>query len=311
MIVLKGLGSSYLRRLKDTVITLGVFDGVHLGHQKIIKKLVKETKPCTFWCVGKSVVLTFEAHPMKTTHNSAPLNLTTLTQKEKIIKGFGIDILIIINFNKKFARISAKNFIEKILIKKLKIKKIIVGFDYCFGRDKEGNVEFLKKESKKYNFKVDIVKPVKVSNVVVSSTNIRKFIVNGNLNMAKRMLGRSYSVIGKVVKGEERGRILGFPTANIKVFNESIPLKGVYIVNIKIDSKIYHGICNISKPSFDILDERNLIPEVYIFDFKRNIYNKIVEVTFLKKIRNSIYFDNADELIKRINKDIKRGRSYF
>ena len=307
MVILKGLSSDFLKKLKSVVCTLGVFDGIHLGHQKIIRKLVKEAKKLK----SKSVILTFESHPMKTTHDSSPLIITTLTQKEKIFREFKVDILIIINFNKRFADTTAEKFVEKILVKKLKIKKIIVGFDYLFGKNREGNIEFLKEEGKKYNFKVEVIKPVKVNNIVVSSTKIREFIVSGNLNMANKMLGRFYSVVGKVVRGEGRGKILGFPTANIEVFNESIPLGGVYIVNIKIGSKLYHGVCSISRPSFEVLNPKNKILEVFIFNFKRNIYNKIVEVTFLKKIRKSICFSSVDELVKRINKDVKIAKKFF
>lgn len=307
MKIIKGLDDTYLAKLKATVCCLGVFDGVHLGHQKIIKRTVVDAKKIK----AKSVILTFESHPKKTTHKESPPILTTVEKKIGLFKKFKVNILVIINFNKRFADISAKNFIEHILVKKLKVKKVVVGFNYHFGKDKQGDTQLLKEEGKKYNFKVHIIKPVKVGNLVVSSTNIRKFIIRGDLRTPEEMIKRYYSVTGKVIKGDSRGKVLGVPTANLNVFNEVIPVEGVYAVKVKIGNKIFKGVCNISRPSFDVSQQENLIPEIFIFKFKKNIYGQIIEVFFIRKIRDSRFFNNINELIDAINEDIRVAKEIF
>ena len=300
MKVAAGIKASVLKHLKSSVVTLGVFDGVHLAHQKIIRKTAAEAKHLK----AKSVVITFEKHPKKTTHKKAPPILTTATKKIELIGKLGVDILILVDFNKKFASIPAKIFIENILVKKLKAKEVIIGHDYGFGKGKEGNAELLKKEGKIHGFKTLVTLPVLVNKKIISSTRIRNAVLSGDISTAKRYLGRDYSVIGKVEAGKKLGRTFGFPTANLNCFNEVVPKEGVYAVRILMDKKFYKGACSITSPTFDRSGEPTVKPEVFIFDFQKSIYNKIMEVYFVKRIRGSRKFNGIPSLVKQIKKDI-------
>ena len=289
-----------IAKLKAAVVTLGVFDGVHLAHQKIIRQTVMEAGRRK----AKSVVITFEKHPKKTTHKEAPPILTTTTKKIELIKKLGVDILILVDFNKKFASITAKAFVENILVKILKAKVVVIGHDYGFGKAKEGNAELLKKEGAVLGFETLIVKPLFVGNKIVSSTGIRNAVLSGDITAAKKYLGRDYAVIGRVEAGKKIGRTFGFPTANLNCFNEVVPKEGVYAVCIRMEGKLYKGACSISSPTFDKPGKPAAKPEVFIFDFKKSIYNKIMEISFIKRIRGSQKFKDIPALVKQIKKDI-------
>ncbi|OGF45416.1 MAG: riboflavin biosynthesis protein RibF [Candidatus Firestonebacteria bacterium RIFOXYC2_FULL_39_67] len=289
----------HLPNIQASVVTLGVFDGVHLAHRKIIKKTIAEAKHLK----AKSIVITFEKHPKKTTHKKAPLILTTTTKKIDLIRKLGVDILVLVDFNKKFASIPARSFIENILVRKLKVRKVVVGHDYGFGKGKEGNAKLLKNEGKRFGFKTLVTAPVLINNKIISSTRIRSAVRSGDISTAKKYLGRDYSVIGKVEQGKKLGRTFGFPTANLNCFNEVVPKEGVYAVRIRMNGKNYKGACSITSPTFDRPD-KPAKPEVFIFNFKKNIYNKVMEVYFIKKIRGSRKFNNIPALVKQINRDI-------
>ncbi|MFH1074816.1 MAG: bifunctional riboflavin kinase/FAD synthetase [Candidatus Firestonebacteria bacterium] len=299
MKVAAGVKASVLKHLKSSVVTLGVFDGVHLAHQKIINKTITEAKRLK----AKSIVLTFEKHPKKTTHKKAPPILTATEKKIELIKKLGVDILVLIDFNRKFASITARSFIENILAGKLKAKEVVIGHDYGFGRDKEGNDLLLKKEGRLFGFKTRVISPVLKNKKVISSTEIRNAVLSGDISAAKKYLGRDYSVIGRVESGKKLGRTFGFPTANLNCFNEVVPKEGVYAVRIRLEGKSYKGACSITSPTFDRADAI-VKPEVFIFDFKKSIYNKIMEVYFIKRIRGSRKFTGIPSLVKQIKKDI-------
>ena len=290
----------YLPKLNASVVTLGVFDGVHLAHRKIIKKTIAGAKRLK----AKSIVLTFEKHPKKTTHKKAPPILTTTTKKIELIGKLGVDILVLVDFNKKFASITAKSFIENILVKKLKAKEVIIGHDYGFGKGKEGNAALLRKEGKVFGFKTEVTGPVLINRKIISSTKIRDAVLSGDISTAKKYLGRDYSVIGRVEAGKKLGRTFGFPTANLNCFNEVVPKEGVYAVRINMDGKTYRGACSITSPTFDRPGEPTVKPEVFIFDFKKSIYNKVMEIYFVKRIRGSRKFKGIPALVKQIKKDI-------
>ncbi|MEI7905006.1 MAG: bifunctional riboflavin kinase/FAD synthetase [Candidatus Firestonebacteria bacterium] len=299
MLVIKGLHSRELLRIKKSVVTLGVFDGVHLGHQKILKQAVSSARKIK----TLSIALTFETHPRKTTHRKAPPILTTMKKKAELIAATGIDVLVVVDFDKKFASMTAEAFIEKVLVGQLKIKKAIIGHDYRFGKGKTGDEKLLQTEGRKYGFTAASVSAKRCcGGRIMSSTEIRKAVMSGDMKKAERMIGRKYSITGEVIHGDSRGSLLGFPTANIDVHNEVIPVEGVYAVGVVVSGRRYGGVCNISRPTFD--KKNNLIPEIFIFNFKKRIYGKEIEVFFVKKIRESIRFHKVEDLVLRIEKDI-------
>ncbi len=300
MKVATGINSAVLKNIKASVVTLGVLDGVHLAHQKIIKKIIQKAKELKL----KSVVLTFETHPKNTTHKKAPPILTTARKKIELIEKLGVDILVFVKFDRKFAALSAKNFIENILVEKLKVREIIIGHDYGFGRGKQGDGALLKKEGEIFGFKTQVISPLKMAGKRISSTGIRKAIQKGNVETAKKYLGRYYSVIGRVESGKKLGRTFGFPTANLNCFNEVVPKEGVYAVRILMDNKWYNGACSVTSPTFDRPGKPTLSPEVFIFDFKKSIYRKVMELFFIKKIRGSRKFSGVPALVKQIKNDI-------
>lgn len=302
MIVVSGINSSVLKKLRSSVVTLGVFDGVHLAHRKIIKKTIQRARELG----SKSVLLTFEKHPKRTTHKKAPPILTTTTKKIALLRELGPDVLVLINFNKKFASLSAQSFIEKVLVKKFKAKEIIIGHDYGFGKGKEGNGALLKKEGEAFGFKTRVVSPLKINGKRISSTVIREVIRKGDILSARKYLGHDYSVIGRVEGGKKIGRTFGFPTANLNCFNEVVPKEGVYAVRIKMDGRWYNGACSITSPTFDRPGKPTLNPEVFIFDFKKSIYHKVMELFFVKRIRDSRKFPDVPALVAQIKRDIAK-----
>ncbi len=291
---------------KDRYIALGVFDGVHLGHQKLIRSTVNKAKINN----GISIVITFEPHPDKIIipGNNIFL-LTTLKEKINLINDLNVDILLIIRFTKKISRMSPKDFVSKILVDDLKVKELFVGFNYRFGFQGNGNVECLKKYGKIYNFTANIIKPEIMENIVISSTKIKEYISFGDIERAKKFLGHKPIFSGKVVPGKGRGQsLLNFATANVDIPSEkNIPANGVYLVEITIDNKRHYGLMNIGiKPTFN---ERNRTVEIHILDFKQNIYNKYLNVEIIQKIRDEKYFSNTILLKKQIEKDILIARN--
>lgn len=290
---------------ENICVALGNFDGVHLGHQALIKKLVQYSKSQN--CLN--MIFTFEPHPIKVLNpEKAPYLLTTLKEKIEIFKKEEIDILFLTPFNKTFSKIEPEEFVTKILIEKLKIKCLVVGFDYRFGHKGRGDTEMLKYFSKLYGFQLTLVPPVFKDGLIVSSSMIRQFIQQGKVMKAMEFLGRSYKLSGKVIHGDGIGKRLGFPTANID-FNKSKirPANGVYLIKAKTENETLYGISNIGiKPTFE---KNNIILEVHLFDFDRNIYEEPIEVEFLKKIRDERKFRNVHELKNRIKQDISIAKA--
>lgn len=290
--------------------TLGVFDGVHLGHKKILKEVVKSAKKNN----GESLAITFNFNPEKIiSPDNSPQHLSTSAEKIKLIKQAGIDKVVVIDFTSSFSKISAFDFVQKFLVQNFLVNEVIVGDNFRFGKDKKGNVALLKKIGKKIWVKVKVVQPVKFKGKVISSTRIRKALQNGNIEFANKMLGRSYEIEGTVFKGESMGKLLGFPTANIRPINEVVPGTGVYAVKVKIKSKIYSGMCNIgTRPTFMEIERDGTVPigiEVHIFDFNKNIYASKIKIKFLKRIRDEKKFHNTDELINQLRRDEKIVRN--
>jgi riboflavin kinase/FMN adenylyltransferase len=293
--------------IKNPVVTIGNFDGVHWAHQAIFKKVIERAKDLN----GTSVVITFEPHPIKvmSPDKARPL-ITLLEQKGELVINQGIDIFLLIKFTREFAAIPARDFVKDILVDKLGIKEVVVGYDYAFGHRREGNIKLLKEMGQQFNFEVHQVGTVYVGNSLVSSTSIRNLIMDGRVSEAKRLLGRNYQIRGEVIRGRDRGGpLLGYPTANLRLVDELIPKEGVYIVTVDLDGKIYQGLTNIGyNPTFK---DKTLSVEAHIFDLSADILKKKIKINFISHLRDEITFASVKELSKQISRDIKQAREFF
>lgn len=283
---------------------MGIFDGVHRGHQKILHKLINEAEKKN----AKTLVLTFHPHPRTVLNKDSRIPfLTSLEHRSRLIKETGVDFLQVIRFTKSFSQMDPEEFIKKLLIEGLDIKALVVGRNFLFGRKGKGNFPLLKGLSKKYGFRLFGVEPLIMKGRSISSTRIRQAIEKGELKAASSMLGRPVSILGTVVKGRRIGRRLGFPTANINPHHEAIPPSGVYAVNVKLYTRIYKGILNIgTRPTFG--KDRESTIELHIFNFKKDIYSRDVEIIFKRKIRDEKKFSSIEKLKKQIGLDIRRAR---
>lgn len=289
-------------KISNAVVTTGTFDGVHLGHQKILKKLNKLARDCR----GESVLFTFFPHPrMVLFPNDHGLKLlNTLEEKKERLAASGLDHLIVHPFSHEFSRLSALQYVRDIMVNTLSVHTIVVGYDHHFGRNREGNLELLHEFSQTFDFGVEVISALDVEEVNVSSTKIRRSIGEGNIHLANDYLGYRYSFTGKVIKGEQRGRLLGFNTANIEVSSELkiIPSFGVYAVNVLLKGKIYRGMLNIGmNPTFNNNDDTHI--EVHILDFDLDIYGEILTIELVKKLRDEIKFNSKEDLVQQLSKD--------
>jgi riboflavin kinase/FMN adenylyltransferase len=292
-----------IKKIKKTVIAIGNFDGVHLGHQKVLRQASLKAKENKI----KFGIVTFEPVPVMFFNKKIKNHrINSLKQKIDRFKKLKIDYLFIIKFNKKFSNLSYKQFIEKIIYKKFNSKYIFVSKNFRFGKNREGNIQKLKLDEKKFSYKTFVSSPFKISNKVLSSSIIRSEIKKGNITKANKFLGRKWCVEGKVIKGQKRGRKIGFPTCNINLNNYVLPRLGVYAVKVMINKIIRKGIANVGyRPTFN---QKTLLLEVNIFGLKSNLYNKIIKVSFLKFIRPEKKFKNVKQLIKQIKLDIKKSK---
>ncbi len=283
-----------------TSIAIGNFDGVHLGHQKLIKKAIQEAENRNL----TSIALTFEPHPLKVLKpDVSPLLLLPLSEKIRIIKFLGIDYIVVLNFSEEFSSLSPEKFAKEVLSERLKAKFVVVGENFRFGKNREGDKKDLVNLGKKLGFDAFIQPAVIIKGLPVSSTRIRRILKEGRIEEAWKLLGRPFKIVGKVIKGKGRGKKLGFPTANINVENELIPKTGVYAVFVEIDEKLLRGVMNIGyNPTFG---EEKLSVEVHILDFNEEIYEKKIGVYLIKRLRNESRFANINELIKAIKRDVE------
>lgn len=285
--------------VENTVVTIGNFDGIHKGHIKLIKEAVKEAKTKNY----KSVVFTFENHPMRYFRADSIKHIITNEEKVKIFKDLGVDIVFMIPFDEYMTKISATDFVKTILHEKLKCKMVIVGHDFTFARNKEGNASLLESLGKKYNMKVKVIEPIKIKGRRVSSSYIRNLINNGNVSEIKDFLGRNYFLEGEVIHARKIGRTIGFPTANLKAEDKLIiPKNGIYAVKVYIKNKVYYGATNIGyNPT---VNGKALSIETNIIDFDEEIYGEIIKVEFLDRIRDEKKFNSLDELKSQLRKDV-------
>lgn len=291
------------RKLKNPAITIGNFDGVHKGHQALFQRVRQLAEELN----GESVVVTFDPHPLEVLFpKKAPSFITSHRHKLDLIASCGIDATIIIPFDHKFSQMSAREFVEVVLVEKIGARAIVVGHDYRFGHSREGNIAFLKQLGEQYGFKVQIVTGLRVNDTVVSSTAIRQMIVSGNIKEANRLLGRFFEVSGTVIPGRKRGVSLGFPTANIRMPAIASPRTGVYVVQAEVDGKTYGGAANLGyNPTFGDTD---LSLEAHLFDFDQDIYGKPITVRFIDRLRDELRFSGPDELAAQIRKDVDTAK---
>jgi len=287
-------------------IALGTFDGIHIGHQKIISRAVDLAKQIN----GTSVVFTFSNHPLSIVAlQRCPLQLVTQDYKAELIQEMGVDVLLTIPFTTQFFQISATQFIN-LIMENLNPRHIVVGPNYFFGYKRSGTPEFLQQAGAQHGFNVEIHPAVYVNDTMVSSTLIRQMIASGNINQATQLLGRPVKISGIVINGAKRGRELGYPTINLALANQLIlPADGVYAVSITIGNIEYKGVANIgNNPTFNEIDRRL---EVHILDYSGDLYGQSVTVSFLKHIRGQITFSSPAELKLQICHDIKVAQNYF
>ena len=291
------------KKHQDSVVAIGNFDGVHLGHQKVINHAQKKAKKNKL----PFGIITFEPMPVMFFNKKIKNHrINSLTQKKNLLKKLKLDFLIIVNFNKKFSKLLPKDFIEKIVFKKAKCKFVYVSNNFKFGYKRQGNTKTLKKYSNIYNYKTVITNPFKKINKVISSTIIRKKISQGKIYEINKLLNRNWRIQGKVIKGDKRGRKIGFPTCNVKILDYVIPKLGVYAVKVKTTKFIKKGIANIGyRPTFN---GQNLLLEVNIFGINKNLYNKEINVDFIKFIRSEKKFKSLEQLKKQIKIDIIQAK---
>ena len=285
---------------KESILTIGTFDGVHIGHNKILKRLIQDSKKNNL----SSLVMTFFPHPRMILNKSHDIKMIdTISEKINLLEKTGLDNLIIHPFDNNFSKIRAKEFVEEILVKKLKIKEIIIGYDHKFGKDREASVKDFKKFGQDYIFNVKEIPAEEIDSIAISSTKIRDAILNGEIEKCNKFLGRNFILTGKVVYGEGLGKKIDFPTANIEIKEtyKIIPKNGVYLVKTKINSNTYFGMMNIGiRPT---VGGRNKSLEIHFFNFKDNIYGKNVSIEIIKKIRDEEKFSSIDQLKIQLKKD--------
>ncbi|NWH05371.1 bifunctional riboflavin kinase/FAD synthetase [Desulfobacter latus] len=291
---------------KNAVITIGNFDGVHKGHQALLNQVIEKGTRIGGTCIA----MTFEPHPLRALGLSSPPLITRRDQKIELIESSGIDVLLCLPFDKAFAQISAQEFIEDILVKKIGMKTIIIGPDYTFGKNRIGNIALLKSKEKEFGYETivpDWIKDVETGTERISSTKIRNLVMDGHVDRAKHYLGRYYQIRGKVIKGRERGGSqLGCPTANIKLHDELCPKFGVYAVTVETIHGNFNGVANIGySPTFG---DGMFTIEVHILDFKEDIYDSRIRVNMVERLRDEIKFSNIEQLSNQIKKDIQKAK---
>ena len=292
---------------RPTVLTLGVFDGLHLGHQLIVRTVVERAR-----AVGAvPTVITFDPHPRAVLHPaSAPPLLQTLDQKVEGFGVLGIEQTIVIRFTEEFSLIRAEGFLEDVVKERLQAKEVYLGRGFAFGHNREGNIDLLQRVSGGLGFVAGEVPEVRVRNQRVSSSKVRQLLREGKVNLARGMLGRPYGVEGRVTRGKERGHVLGFPTANLHPQNRVIPANGVYVTGTLIQGQWRRSVTNVgTRPTFETETEPSV--ETFVMNWSGDLYGDVVRVRFLYRLRDEKKFASLEELRSQIEKDVKRAENYF
>ncbi|MEO2059000.1 MAG: bifunctional riboflavin kinase/FAD synthetase [Mesonia sp.] len=298
----------FSKPLGNTVITIGTFDGVHIGHRKIIKRIVESAENSAL----ESAVLTFFPHPRMVLQKEVGIELiNTIEERKQILENTGVDHLIVHPFTRAFSRLTAQEYIEEVLVKKLQAKKVIIGYDHRFGRNRNADIEDLRKYGEKYGFEVEEISKQDVDEVAVSSTKIRKALQEGDVEKANTYLGSNFLLTGTIVKGKGLGKDLGFPTANLKIEEtyKLIPKTGVYVVKALIDDQEFFGMMNIGYNPTVGGSEKTI--ETYFFNLDKNLYGKKLQIEMLKRIREEKKFSGVEELIGAMKEDQAFSESYI
>lgn len=292
---------------RPTVLTLGVFDGLHLGHQLIMRTVVERAAAVT----AVPTVITFDPHPRAVLHpESSPPLLQTLDQKVEGFGVMGIQQTIVVPFTREFSQVAAEDFLRDVVHERLQAKEVYLGKGFAFGHNREGNIELLRKISGTLGFVADEVPVVSLRGRRVSSSRIRELLLQGKVNLARRMLGRPYGVEGRVVRGKERGHVLGFPTANLHPQNRVIPARGVYVTGTLIDGQWRRSVTNVGvRPTFESDTEPSV--ETFVIDWSGDLYGDVVRVRFLHRLRDERRFNSLEELRAQIQRDVQRAENYF
>jgi riboflavin kinase/FMN adenylyltransferase len=292
---------------RPTVLTLGVFDGLHLGHQLVMRTLIERARALD----AVPTVITFDPHPRAVLHpQSAPPLLQTFDQKIEALGVLGIQQAIVVRFTREFASLSAAEFLRDVVHERLHAREVYLGRGFAFGRNREGNIGLLREVSARLGFYADEVPEVRLRGQRISSSRIRELLSEGRVNLARRMLGRPYGVEGRVVRGAERGRTLGFPTANLHPQNRVIPRAGVYVTATLIEGVWRRSVTNIgTRPTFENESEPSI--ETYVMNWSGDLYGDVVRVRFLHRLRDERKFASVDELKRRIDADVERAARYF
>lgn len=301
--------ASAFKSKQKTVVTIGTFDGVHIGHRKIIRRLNEVAKNRDL----ESALLTFFPHPRMVLQQKQDLKLiNTIDERIKFLSDTGLNNLIIEPFTIDFSRLKAEDYVKKYLVDYINAKVVIVGYDHRFGRNRKANIEDLKRFAKTYNFDVEEISKQDIDDVAVSSTKIRNAIEEGQIDLANTYLSEPFVLSGQVVKGKQLGKSLGYPTANLKIDQDYkiIPKEGVYVVSANIDSKPYFGMMNIGhNPTIAKNNSKSI--ETYFFDFKGDLYNKTIQIKLLKRLRDERKFESVDALKAAMQKDEKYSKKYI
>jgi len=292
----------------NSVVTVGTFDGLHIAHYKILDTLVEKSRSTG----SRSVVITFKPHPQEILGKGKVEMLATEEERVQMMSDAGIDDICLLQFDRDFSLITAEDFLVKLVHEKIGLRELVLGYNHTFGRGAQGTVEFARKIGEKIGFDVDFVGAVSVGDVTVSSSNIKKLLKEGNVVLANKMLGRPFSFDGFVIRGDGRGRMLGYPTANLKLTDERllIPSYGVYIVEVVAEGNKFIGLASVGvRPTFE--SNGVVTIEVWISDFDRDIYGKRIKVSFMHRLREELKFDSADQLIAQMNLDKKMMNEYL
>lgn len=289
------------------VAAIGVFDGVHRGHQRLIRNAVIRARKMS----GTAAVMTFFPHPVHVLyHKHAVSLLVSLEHRLRLIEDLGADVCIVMPFTKVFAKLSAESFVSQFLVKKIGAKEIFIGRNFHFGKDRIGNSIALRSIARDYSIRTNILNSICYRRDVVSSSRLRRLVQSGDLALAEKYLGRKVSLVGRVIRGDQRGQKFGIPTANINCGPEILPPLGVYIVRVQVACRSYRGVANIGyRPSFTTSQKKNI--EVHLFDFQKKIYGKKIEVQLLKKIRNEKRFRSPHDFIAQFQKDKSTALEFF
>ncbi len=294
------------KKFPNPVLTIGNYDGIHIGHQKIIEKVARRAREIS----GTPMLMTFNPHPLSVLKpDTYTLLITPLHLKKKLIEARGIEVMLLVPFDASFQSLTPEMFIKDILVGSLAVKEVFVGYDFKFGKGGTGNVEMLKQGARTHGFHFEAIEAITLNGERVGSNAIRKLIIDGNVEKATRFLGRPHMIEGLVVKGENRGKWMGFPTINLDTFFELVPKNGVYVTEVELKGRRKPAVTNIGfNPTFD---GKKFLMETHILDFSGNLYGKEVAIYFHKRIRDEMKFSGIEELKERIAKDVFLAREHF